>query len=798
MLVPVVNYPTNGPGISLESYDVRRHADFPGVFSVEFRPGHSRRTVCTHWGQSGSDESGPVSSRIQLPSRELHHAQVRIKPAPNGVTVSVSLSPSGGGKQTAIQEALIPGVKLTECRLQFAAQIGTWDNTIDLANIRVQSAEGTGWQTEEIDLAKQINVLRPGRNVLALHGLNSAADDRAFLLLPELIGRSSSRPASAPGYFAQPTPRGTNRQAVATVAPRPSFSRKGGVLTNAISLELKATTGSIHYTLDGSEPTTGSMTYSAPLRISESVLVKARTFGEGTIPSPVATEDYTLIDESALGFSSNLPLVVINPFGRFVRRGSRTVGYVTVIDGGSRSALGGTIDFRGASEMNIRGYSSLRQPKHSYTFRTRNGDGSKLKAPILGLPKHSDWILFAPYSDKTLMRDVLAYELSRKMGHYAPRARFVEVFMANRSGKVTRRDYLGVYVLMEKIEAGKDRVNIQQLTPSDNSEPNITGGYIFKRDHSDDESPDFHTSRGSGMFMVEPSSRDITREQRAWISRYMNDVERSIYGPNFRDAATGYAQFIDVDAFIDQHWLIEMSKNIDGFRYSVFFTKDRGGKLQVQPVWDWNLSFGNANYHDGDDPTGWYTDRLRTSEISWFRRLNQDPEFAQRTIDRWGDLRRDVFSLSNIFRRIDEIAAQLNEAQTRNFQRWPIMGRDVWPNSYVGDTYQQEVNWMKQWIQRRLAWIDSQLPPAPTRAANEKNTKTGDTIALRSSRGTIYYTLDGTDPRQPGGTVSPAAQPYKAPIPVSGNTKVFARSSQNGSWSAPFRSTPSVPARSAQ
>ena len=100
------------------------------------------------------------------------------------------------------------------------------------------------------------------------------------------------------------------------------------------------------------------------------------------------------------------------------------------------------------------------------------------------MPKDSDWVLYAPYSDKTLMRDVLAYELSNKMGRYAARTRFVEVFL-NRSGsKLSKRDYAGVYVFEEKIKRGKDRVNIQKLTPEDNSEPNITGGYIFKRDHT--------------------------------------------------------------------------------------------------------------------------------------------------------------------------------------------------------------------------------------------------------------------------------------------------------------------------
>src|SRR5215813_6879543 len=127
-----------------------------------------------------------------------------------------------------------------------------------------------------------------------------------------------------------------------------------------------------------------------------------------------------------------------------------------------------------------------------------------------------------------------------------------------------------------------------------------------------------------------------------------------------------------------------MSKNIDGFRYSAFLHKDRGGKLQMGPAWDWNLSFGNADYHDGSDPTGWYTQLLRESEICWFRRLSE--------------VRRTVFATAALHKRVDEMAAQLQEAQARNFNRWRIMGRRVNPNDFVGSTYAEEIQWMKQWM----------------------------------------------------------------------------------------------------
>src|SRR5207253_9481016 len=144
-----------------------------------------------------------------------------------------------------------------------------------------------------------------------------------------------------------------------------------------------------------------------------------------------------------------------------------------------RSTLAGPADFDGRGDLNVRGHTSLRYPKHSYHFKSRDDEKNALKVPIFGFPKDSDWVLYAPYSDKTLMRDVLGYELSNQMGRYAARTKFLEVFLNVNGGKLSRRDYLGVYVFEEKIKRSKHRVDIEKLGPNDNTEPNVTGGYII-------------------------------------------------------------------------------------------------------------------------------------------------------------------------------------------------------------------------------------------------------------------------------------------------------------------------------
>lgn len=413
--------------------------------------------------------------------------------------------------------------------------------------------------------------------------------------------------------------------------------------------------------------------------------------------------------EPLAAFDSRLPILVFHTGGQGIGMEDCVVRAEMYEAGGAGDLRSERAQFAGLVSLNRRGYSSLRLPKPSWTLHTLDGASNQAKVALLGMPAGEDWVLYAPFEDKTLLRDVLAFELARKMGHYAPRTRFVEVFLDPTEGPVSRQDYLGVYVLMEKIKRGADRVDIAKLGPQDRAEPEVSGGYIIKRDHRDRAGRRFHTGRGGPYFHVYPREEVITPEQSEWLRRYLERFEDVLHGPDYRDPQRGYAAFLDVDVFIDAHWLIEASRNVDGFRYSAYLVKDRGGKLRTEPPWDWNRSFGNANYYDGWETDGWYWHRLRDSEICWYGRLREDPAFRERAAARWRELRRTVFDPESIAGRIDALAAELEGAQQRNFQRWPILGRQVTCNYYVGRTYEDEVRWLKRWIERRLAWIDSQV-----------------------------------------------------------------------------------------
>jgi len=694
-------------------------------------------------------------------------------------------------------------------------------------------------------------------------------------------------------------------------ASLPGFSPPGGVFTNALSLVLSAQSSGavIRYTLDGSEPTNSSAVYSAPLQLAGSTIVKAQVFPANSAPGPTLSQSYTLLEPNLWSFDSNLPLVILNTFGQDIPHSSKvpvSARFIQPVDG--RATLTGPADFDGRGLINVRGHTSLRYPKHSFHLKTRDDAGHPLKTPLLGFPKETDWVLYAPYPDKTLMRDVLAFELSNQMGRYATRTKFVEVFADESDGKLSRRNYLGVYVLEEKIKRDKHRVDVEKLTADDNAEPGITGGYVFKKDHADQVemgrpnqlgmpmghggftmnrpgyptgpggfpadpqgflppergfagNPDFqlpqgirflqpgqfvpgrgvtppnfplaplnrpkvgpdggqgerrdvfvpdrfqffqnqggdrtgregvagteaifYTRQANQFFYVEPKPGEITPAQKTWLKNHLDQFESVLYGPNFTDPAKGYAAFIDADSFIDQHLLIEVTKNIDGFRFSTFFYKERGDKIKMGPAWDWNLSFGNANGKQGELPEYWYWPQLDDQQYTWYRRLFEDPDFAQKYVDRWGELRTNVLASANLLKRVDELAGLLGESQRRNFRRWRIMGQMVWPNAYVGYTYQDEIDWMKQWIQARLEWIDRQFVSAPVFSFPDGHFVPGAQLVMQAPAGKIYYTADGSDPRSPGGGISPKAQLYTSPPTIQTGTTFFARALNGNRWSSP-------------
>ncbi|HMJ68563.1 MAG TPA: CotH kinase family protein [Cyclobacteriaceae bacterium] len=420
--------------------------------------------------------------------------------------------------------------------------------------------------------------------------------------------------------------------------------------------------------------------------------------------------------------SSNLPIIVVKTNGGTIVDDPKIVVDMGIIDNGpgNRNNLTDPFNaYNGKAAIEIRGSSSQMFPKKQYgiELRAENGlDDNELA--LFGMPKEGDWILFAPYNDKTLIRDALSYRLGRSMGNYASRSRYFEL--------VLNDQYMGVYVFFEKVKRGKNRVNIEKLEEGEISGNDLTGGYILKLDKTtggdqggftSSHTPEDAKQGQKIYFQYEyPKGEDIVAEQKTYIQNYVKQFEDALASEQYNDPNTGWTKYADMNSFVDYFIMNELTKNPDAYRLSTFMYKKRdsdGGKLFMGPVWDFNLGFGNVNYCTQGTPTGLVIDFNFICPDDywqipfWWRKLWSDPAFRLAVTNRWETLRENKFSNATVLGYVDSVATVLTESQQRNFQKWPVLGVYVWPNyKFDINTYSGEVAWMKTWIEDRMAYLD--------------------------------------------------------------------------------------------
>lgn len=575
------------------------------------------------------------------------------------------------------------------------------------------------------------------------------------------------------GYFSEPTPGKPNQSEGPGFAPKVVFSRRSGTFTEPFSLSLSCSSsnGLIRYTVDGRFPTHTSPVYREPLWLTNSTCVRARVYQEGLLPGPPKSQTYLLLGANVLGFRSTLPVLLMDNLGSYqatsLRSSSVQLSLYEPVEGKTFLTNRPALVSRGG--FHVRGSTSAGMPQTGFALQFLDEFNHEQHLPVLGLPANSDWVLYAPDEfDPVMIHNPFVHALSREMGRYSPRTRFLEVFLVRHAGPVTAHDYYGLYVLEEKIKVGKHRVAIDRLGPEDLKPPEVTGGYLVKFDRLGPGEGGFWAG-GTEMVYVEPKEPVITLPQRApqrqYLSDYFDEFERVLHSPDWKDPVRGYRAYIDVDSWIDFHVLEVLSGNVDALKFSTFLYKPRGGKLTYGPHWDFDRALGSTDYRD-QDPCRWNTGRFFNAP--WWTRLFTDPDFWQLWVDRWQDLRRTHFSEANLFALVDRLAGEVREAQPREVRRWGLEPR--------GGTYQSEVDWMKSWLSQRMEFIDRQLVQPPHLAQAGGRVKQDFQLTLEAPpNATLYYTLDGSDPRSAQGGVSSNALAYAGPISLTGNARLVAR-----------------------
>ena len=424
----------------------------------------------------------------------------------------------------------------------------------------------------------------------------------------------------------------------------------------------------------------------------------------------VETTEAKIVEMSV---ADKLPQVSVNTNGQEIPNEPKIFAEISIENKGA-------LTHEGFIGIEIRGQSSQMFPKKQYGFETRDSENEDIDVSLLGLPEEEDWILYAPYSDKSLIRNALIYDISRDIGRYSSRLVFVELFLNN--------IYDGLYILMEKLKRDKNRIDINKLKSSENEGEDLTGGYIIKIDKEDSyhqlnsftssiPPPNSKSNQQIRFVFHTPDEDDITDEQRNYIKSYISTFEAALNSNQFLDTENGYSKYIDIASFVDFFILNELSNNVDGYRLSTWLVKDKNELLSIGPIWDFNLAFGNANYCDGGRYDVWaykFNERCPNDFWQvpfWWDRFMEDNNFKSLLQQRWNALRNNELSENSILSKIDKYVSLFESSGSveANFRRWQILGEYVWPNEFIGGSYLEEINYLKDWISNRLVWMDGEI-----------------------------------------------------------------------------------------
>jgi hypothetical protein len=502
------------------------------------------------------------------------------------------------------------------------------------------------------------------------------------------------------------------------------FSEPSGTFMGSVSVALSTgvPAAEIRYTTDGSPPTPSSIVYDgAPVSIDGTTQLRAQAYVGGNAQGIPGTALYI---ERAIDAVHDLPVIVLDAYGSG-RPSTTDRSYVDVaflgfglVDGSTSLAARPAISSLAA--YHVRGQSSVMFDKLSYRIELRDEAGLDRDCELLGMPAEADWALVGPHADKTLVHNAFVYGLGGDMGLAVPRLVLAELYLNVDDQPLASDDYQGVYQVVEIIKNQKNRLDLVQLDPTITTEPDITGGYIFKYEWLAAEPPILQCPGSSvtcwsDLELVDPDPP--AAEQTEYLVNHLGAFNDAIHSATPADPAVGYPAYIDVASFVDHVIVNEFTRNMDAYARSQYFYKDRGGKIFAGPLWDFDLIAGVGMGVSPFGPSfpnletsGWQYESNASRINIWFEILVAEPNFRAQLVQRWRELRQGLLSDASISARIDQVTAGLANAAERNFQRWNILAQaTVTPFATPTEpTWTGQVEYMRSWLIQRAAWLDTQ------------------------------------------------------------------------------------------
>jgi hypothetical protein len=418
---------------------------------------------------------------------------------------------------------------------------------------------------------------------------------------------------------------------------------------------------------------------------------------------------------------SDLPIVVINTNGNTIDYDIKITADMGIVyngPGNRNHLIDPFNEYNGKIGIEYRGNYSLSLPQKPYSIELIDNLGVAIDSSIFGMPAENDWLLLANYNDKSFARNALPNETFASMGNYGVRSHHVDV--------VLNGEYQGIYLFSEKIKRDSNRVDISKLEPTEILGQDVTGGYIIKVDYwdnSDSWQSNFSPIGFPGLDIhyvyYYPKPDVIVLEQQTYIQNFMDEFETALYAANFDDPNFGYRRYISVPTFIDYLIINELARNVDGYKKSRFLYKDKDHadgtyrKLKAGPVWDFDWALKDM-WSGAEDGSGFMYPEVDqdVNAPGWYIRLLQDTLFANEVRCRYDDLRRNILSEAYMHNKIDSIAAVVNESQDWHYLTWGHMGAATGTGEVQApsQTYAEEVQRLKDWLTRRVNWLDINMP----------------------------------------------------------------------------------------
>lgn len=331
------------------------------------------------------------------------------------------------------------------------------------------------------------------------------------------------------------------------------------------------------------------------------------------------------------------------------------------------------------------------------------------KADLLGMGKNKHWVLLANYFDNSLIRNKATYWAGNKLGmEFTPKSAFVDVVMNG--------EYLGSYVLSDQIRVDKNRVDIDDLEDTDETkqatdEATISGGYLLSMSpYGDEEGKVIQTRKGTEFLIESPSFEGYENEtQYNYIRDYVQKTEDAIYGKDFKtEDGISYKDLMDVNSAIDYYLMQEFSMNGDAFlSTSTYLYKKRDGKLYWGPLWDFDfVAWGAYEFSD------YNVEGFSQMTAPWFDTLLQDKDFCDALIARWPEFKKQMLALCEDGGQIDVYKNQVSNSAYYDVEKWGLRTMDDLfggADDPVDMTYDSEIERFKEWIKRRVEWMDANI-----------------------------------------------------------------------------------------